>query len=363
MLIDATRVPADQANLAVDYLCKAVEERMLFDPHPTSALFAEVENAGTDWLVQALHKLQVKLLLLLVSGPPRQMAKAVEEAPENRCKQLEQLARSAEPGSLTIHDYIDMLDCLMQKYLPVALTQNEAKRQAVRQYLAGKLHAGGAVTTPRAAVAEIPVSMTQAYKAGLMDDADAARLQVAQVSAGRLVADLTHGTRSKLQKILIDAERARIATGHIRYQGAPLQQALSDAFGDLNRDWRRVVVTETAINGSDGFLLATTPGESVRWLAHPGCCDYCKSQDGKTFLVVPAHQTHKDPDTMVWAGKHLMNVGRAIAKKKRVDGIGLIDRDPDELVVPAIPAHPICRCNWVKQIELTDAQKKRIGLA
>jgi hypothetical protein len=361
MLIDASHVPADQANAAVDYLCKAVEDRLLFDPHPTSALLAEVEHAGTDWLVQALHKLHVKLLMVIVSGPPRQMAKALDEPPENRCRQLEQKARTAEPGALTIQDYLEMLDCMMQKYLPSALTANEAKRQAVRQYLAGKLQHGGMPKNVKAAVAELPVSITQARQAGLVDSLDEARLKVAQVSAGRLVTDLTQATRSKLQKILIDAERARIATGHARYQGAPLQQALSDAFGDLNRDWRRVMVTETAMNGADGFLAATIPGEAVRWVAHPGACQYCESQHGKIFTVVPANQSHKDPETMVWPGKHLMNVGRAIAKRKRVEGVGLVERDPEELVVPAIPAHGHCRCIWAPHVALTEAQQRRIA--
>lgn len=365
MLIDATHAHHDAANAAADYLCKSVEDALLFDQHPTSPLLGQVENFSTAWMEDILHRLQVKLLTVLVTGS--QLAKAViTEEEEDHCRTLERMAREAPPGSLTLDDYLAMLDCLMERYLPAVQIESKAKRHAVQQYLAGKLRQeapadGGREKVRTAMLSALGLSRAQAGRAANMTPVDQARMQVAKANAGRLIQDLRSATRSKVQKIIIDAERTRIETGHPRYKGQPLQQALSDAFGELNRDWRRVAVTETAFNASDGYLASLLPGEKVRWLPHPGACRYCESMRGRVFEVVPASQTHKDPETQVWVGKYLMNYGRAIAKRKRLADGTLADRDADELVVPAIPAHPVCRCLWTPFVELTEEQKKRLA--
>lgn len=356
MLLDLTQVPAEPSNVALEYLCKAVEDRLLDEPHPTDPFLGAVENLATDWMGQVLTALYDQALHVFTGrGGVFTKAALPEEGPQERCRKLEARIKDAEPGTLDLTTYLDVIDCLMVRYMPASL-QDRAKRQAVKQYMAGHYRQRKPGKYGPSEAAGLPETVEAATRQARLHPIDQARLQIAEAAAARHVTDLTAAARSRMQNVLLAAERGRVASGEAAYSPQRLQQALRDEFGELNRDWRRIAVTETAINAADGYLGAAGPGEQVQWLAHPGACAYCERMHGRVFRVVPSGQTAKDPETEMWAGKHAMNVGRAISAKKRTEA-GLVDREPEERVVPAIPAHPNCRCLLIPAVMHTRKER------
>lgn len=124
---------------------------------------------------------------------------------------------------------------------------------------------------------------------------------------------------------------------------AKLQQRLFDRFSVQNRDWRRVVLTETAGAVQNARLASVDPadGWEAVWTAGPKACPFCKKQDGRRFkLIDPKDQLKADGQNAIWVGKS--NVGRA-SSLYRKDGT---KRTPAELWWICIPAHPLCCCQW-----------------
>lgn len=354
MILDCTHIPTGPSNTAMEYLCKSVEEHGLFHPHPTDRLMAAMEDASTWWVTHALQGIKVLAIQAFGLGDADSLRGLLKKAdPEHvgpKCRQLERKLATTEPGTLSLPEYLDVLDCWLWKYLPPAVSTAHAHRQAMQQYLAGwarQVETPKSADQARAIVEALPTTVGEASPQYPLTSLDRARIQVAQASAARYVQRLTAQTRAALQDVIINAERRRIAHAHDRYDLRPLEQQLRDSFGDLNRDWRRIAVTETAINANDAYLSRFQPGAQVKWLIHPGACVYCESQKNKVFTVVAPDHPRKDPYTMVWVGKFAENVGRALAKRKRLESGELTDRSLDELVVPVIPAHPGCRCLYV----------------
>lgn len=349
MILDCTHVPHGPSNHALEYLSKSVEEAGLWHPHPTSRLLSAMEQASTIDVCDQLELIRGAALKALTGVGEHALTKAVPDDLGPKCRKLERQLRDVEPGTLDLDTYLDVLDCWLWRYLPPALAAQQAKRRAVQQYLLGLLRYAGEPRDPAAArdlVEHLPATIEAAKPHFPLASLDEARIRVAQASAARHVQAITARTRSAMQEIIINAERRRIVSGHTAYDVRPLEQQLQDAFGELNRDWRRIAVTETAINASDAYLSRFKPGEKVKWLAHPGACRYCEDQNGTIFTVVAPDHPKKDPHTMVWVGKHAENIGRSMAKRKRLESGELVDREPHELLIPAIPSHPSCRCTY-----------------
>jgi|GEM_PF-2654885 len=354
MLIDASQVRAEEANAVTDYLCKSVEDALLDDRHPTDEILAEVEDDSVAWVSQALDALQRRMLVMLRGGLDHAaLVKAVPDDPLAHCRDLEHRARTAPPGSLSLAEYMDIVDCLMMRYLPPSVALSVAKRQAVKQYVAGFIRdeikdpAAGTPDKARAMIAALTGTLAEAKRRWTLHPTDEARIRLAETQGARMMTDLTAATRSRIQKVILDAERRRVVSGYATYAGPPLAQALADEFGTINRDWRRIAVTETANNAADGYLSARGVGQQVRWLAHPGACVGCATWHATVFTIVDPAKPDKDPYTEVWPGKAVMNVGRSLAKRKRLDDGTLVDRPADEFVIPVISLHPHCRCSWV----------------
>lgn len=103
--------------------------------------------------------------------------------------------------------------------------------------------------------------------------------------------------------------------------GSPedLERRLGEAFAELNRDWRRVALTEVAHARTAGFLQALPEGALVEWSAAPDACPSCRRLHGRRFRV---RRGPGDPEREVWPGKG-WEVG------------------------PTIPLHPHCRCRFL----------------
>jgi hypothetical protein len=259
-----------------------------------------------------------------------------------------------------------MVDCLLVRYLPDKAALTQAQKQAVKQYVAGYLKDSitGKPRTPSALAGEVerPAGYSHMNLPGLaVDRRELARIKVAEASAACLVTDITGEVRSRMHKLIVDAERDRIRTGGGSIATPRLQQALADEFGELNRDWRRIAVTETAIIASEGFLASQSAGTRVKWLAHPGACLYCKTMNGRIFTVVAPDAPNKNPETQVWVGEVVENRGRRLGPFKRLPGGRLRPRTPEEHMMPAIPLHEHCKCNWVwdlSHIPMTPEQRE-----
>jgi len=351
MLIDISRIAPDPSNMAIEFLCRSVEDAQLFEPHPLEPFLGAVEDLCMAWMVDRLKGLQ-RQALWIFTGEGRLLHKANEDL-DQHCKHLEAQVKDAIPGTLPMQTYLEIVDCLMHQYLPVALLENQAKREAVRQYMAGQVRRRQPPRhgSPLDVAEALPLTVTAAIRTHRLHPQDQARIQVAQASAARYVRDLSESARSRMQQIILDAERRRVGSGETRYAPQPLQQALLDHFGELNRDLRRLAVTETAINAADGFIAGAKDGDRVRWLTHRGACEACRSMNGRVFTVVSSQARDKDADTQIWVGKLEMNIGRSLAKRKRTEQ-GLQDRSEDELVKPVIPLHPGCHCLWVHHVEV-----------
>ena len=113
----------------------------------------------------------------------------------------------------------------------------------------------------------------------------------------------------------------------------------------MNRDWRRIAVTEAGENANQGLIASLQPGARVRRMEqYRGACPYCRKINGTVLTVVDAANKDKDGVTQVWVGKN--NIGRSGAPRKRV-GAELIPRLAAELWwVPAGTVHPHCRGQW-----------------
>lgn len=139
----------------------------------------------------------------------------------------------------------------------------------------------------------------------------------------------------------------------LRIPGAPgssLQTKLLDEFATLNRDWRRIAVTEAGENANQGYVASLKPGAKVKRVEqYKGVCSWCAKIDGKVMRVVDPADPDKNGDTDIWVGK--TNVGRSAAPRKRVGSL-LVDREPHERYwVAAGVQHPHCRGRWVPVIE------------
>ena len=163
MLLDLQHVDANRANATVDLLCKSMEERMADDPHPTDTLVGAMEDATTLPIRRCLLGLHDALLTLLVTHDPI-LHKAAREAAwwpviHSDCQKLEARVLLARGGSLHFTDYIDVLDCLMLRYLPPQVLRDQVKALAVKQYVTGHLRAQDLTGEDHAArLAALPVS-------------------------------------------------------------------------------------------------------------------------------------------------------------------------------------------------------------
>jgi hypothetical protein len=314
-----------------------------------------MEDAATLTVQSGLLRLHEAMLAMLLTGDQTYHKAARATASwwptETDCQKLERRVAQVAPGTLSFTDYLNVVDCLCRRYLPDDVLLDRAKGLAVRQYLVGHLRARQIPsTTPALTVAALPQTLaTMKTVWAHVTPYDQAVVEAAQANAGRLVTDLTASARSRMKKLIINAERRRLSDGRTQLADAPLAQQLREEFGELHRDWRRIAITETAINGADGFL-ATQVGQYVQWLAHTGACDSCKAFSGRVFQVVAPDELLKDAAQQVWVGKPVVNIGKSAAKRKRLEDGTMVDRPDEDMLVPAIPLHPHCRCVWMPYV-------------
>jgi len=261
--------------------------------------------------------------------------------------------RALPPAEWTLQDHMLMVDYVVQRYLPADALVAESEWMATRSVLMGKVQANlekpPTFSQADVILAALPNTIAAAADQFSLSRAERAVLEIAATKGAEYVTNFAEDARRRLREII----RRHAEAGMLRVKGTPgqaLQTQLVDAFATLNRDWRRIAVTEAGNNALVGYIASLPAGTKVRRVEqYTNVCPHCRRIDGRVMTVVPANKPNKDPDTEVWVGKD--NYGRSAAPRKRV-GDQLVPRTKDELWwVPAGLMHPNCRGRWVPVLE------------
>lgn len=364
LLVDIGAASDCACSDALEHLFKSMAvdptgglERSMWAPHPVPLLRPLVE-AFTRQLQLRLEGLQDALARALTGEPIGTLAKAEPAwARMDGAAMAEARARleAKDPATYSLEDWLELVELLFQQYLPRDYALTMADWLATRAQLAAKIQAAmdrdtGAWKIPVDHLAELlPNKAFGLLPRTVLTPLELSVLTIARQRAALHISDVTASTRSRIQGIVVDHVQA-ILLGQRQGTTAHLKTALFDAFGTLNRDFRRIAVTEAGEAQGQGFIAATAHGQRVRRLeAYQGACDWCRSINGKVFTVVDPAAPEKNGDTEVWVGK--TNVGRSASPRKRVGG-ELIDRESEELWwVASGTQHPHCRGNWIAVLD------------
>lgn len=351
LLFDLEPLTCCQTDHVLDGLYKALgdgPDADIWQPHHDPWQRDHVE-AVTERGLTRINAIRDGITIAVAQADPNPLRKSLWErwSQADFDKVRDYLA--AKPrADYTLDDWMLYVDWLIQEYLPEGVIATEAEYLAVRAQIAGKVNA----TLEARKLAPVNVSKILAVlphqfsqiPPGVLTEREAHILRFANRETANLITALTAQTRQQMKAVLINGIR-RITLGDKQGTWQKLHSELFDTFGDLNRDWRRIAITETGNATNVGYLSTFKPGQKVkREEAYTGACPYCASIRGKILTVVADDKEDKDWDHEVWPSKN--NVGRSASPRKRVGGV-LIPRTPDELwSIPAGTCHPHCRGSW-----------------
>jgi hypothetical protein len=158
-------------------------------------------------------------------------------------------------------------------------------------------------------------------------------LKLSTANAGLYLKQISDDTKLKIRNVLIDS--------HITGMGPKqLETRLRETFAGVDRDWRKVAVTESAAIATNAYMLKQDEGQLIVVQSAVDCCEQCRSMlHGRVFTVLHEEPTdNKLFETCMWEGKN--NIGRTRHQKSK-DGK---TRPVGQLWTPCIPLHPQCRC-------------------
>lgn len=362
LFLDLLHVPVRVTNDALEGLYKALSdghdhgEDGIWKPHESPLIRRLIElftQRGLDrldvvkkqilgWQAGAFHKPGAKPPAALPPGSVQRW-----DAAELSLVQI--YLESLPPSKWTLDDHMLSIDFVVQRYLPQDVVASEAEWLATRAGLMGKVQANlEKEPTPKQAdgiLAALPSTVAEAASAFALTATQTAMLNFARVRAVENVRALSDSTRHRMRAV-VTADLEQRALGNVPAGTSSLETKLLDEFGALNRDWRRIAVTEAGEAQLQGFIASLKPGARVKRVErYKDACAFCRKIDGFVATVVDPAAPNKNPDTQVWVGKN--NVGRSASPKKRVGDL-LVEREPHELWwLPAGLAHPHCRGRWV----------------
>ena len=309
----------------------AVErERAMWGPNPDRAL-GQVEEAFYQAGFQFLTQLYSAALGV---QPPRQLRKALGPlrvgvvAPDNDWGAI---AKSYNKGGdpLALRDeWTQLIDRLIGKFFHTRTQEEAANAVAIQSHWLGRIRA------KTEEMAKAPARWFQATAE--MSKAEVKSMEWTKTRALEGCKSLSEDARHGLMNVLVQSKEAG--------EGASgLGRRCFDTFADLNRDWRRLALTESAAAHANGQLAAVDPAEGWEavWIAAAGACPWCRQFNGRVLRVVAPDAPNKDGETQIWVGK--TNIGRAGAAKRRDGSV----RTAGERWWAAIPCHPNCSCFFV----------------
>lgn len=256
------------------------------------------------------------------------------------------------PEAWTLDDHMMAVDFLVQRYMPEDDMRTEAEWLSTRASLMGRVQANLANVTAKQAdvlLMAMPSAAAQAATQFGGSRAQAATMEFARVRCAENVRHLVGDVRHRMRNVIAQHVEAR-TLGLPEVSASSLETKLLDEFAVLNRDWRRIAVTEAGNAQTTGYIASLPLGAKVkRQEQYKGACAFCRKIDGKVVQVVDPAMENKDPETMVWLGKD--NIGRSASPRKRVGDL-LVEREPHEMwQIPTGLVHPHCRGRWVPMIQ------------
>ncbi len=359
LLIDIGDVPAEHCDGCLDDLYKALAEdphgapESIWAPHENPLLREHVEDM-TRRFGAILRAIQTALARALTGEPMRDLQKAAlpwmrwdDDSFERARDKLESKPTSA----YTLDDWLLLVDYLIQRYLGDDVIQSEAEYLLVRAGIAGKIMAAmerpGARANSAAANAAVMFVPTRfrAVPAKVLTPVEREILLLARTQAATNIRGITDAARVKMRTIITEHVQAQVL-GQTEGTTEYLRSRLFDSFGVLNRDFRRIAVTEAGDACNTGYIAAQAAGAKVkRKEAYRGACPWCRSINGMVVTVVPASKPDRDGETEVWVGKS--NVGRSASPRQR-EGNRLVERPNDKRWwIAAGVQHPHCRGSWL----------------
>lgn len=360
LLIDFGPVPEAHCDGCLDHLFKALAEEP--DPADEGAIWRRVENPWiaqhvedvTAWLQRALLAVQDAVAEAMTGRPGGTLRKA---APWERPDEAERDRRRARldllaPDAWTLADWMDFCELVIGDHLPDEVIRTMADFAVVRAQLSGKIAASmermalPVPTDRRAAalVSTLPVSR-RALPPKVLTPVENAILDIAAERAAIFIGDLRDDTRKRIKQVVVEGVRKTVL-GERDGGDEMLRDRLFQEFATLNRDMRRVAVTETAEAHNTGYVAGHAPGTRIKRVeAYRGACDWCRSINGQVFTVVDPANPGRNGEADVWVGK--TNAGRSASPRMREGGV-LVERSPDKRWwVAAGVQHPHCRGRWV----------------
>lgn len=255
---------------------------------------------------------------------------------------------SLPPAAWSVKDHMLAIEYVVQTYLPADAMVAEADWLASKATMMGKVQAnlnGADVSLKQADAILAAVTPAHASVSPLFQ----AVLTFARARSVEHVQAITDSVRHRMRSVVL-ADLEQKMVGGAPLGDSSLETKLADEFATLNRDWRRIAVTEAGEAQLQGYVASLQPGTKIKRVErYENACSFCRGIDGKVVTVVAADHPEKDPDTMVWPGKN--NIGRSASPRKRQGNV-LVAREPHEMwTIPAGLAHPHCRGRWVPTIQ------------
>lgn len=360
LLVDIGACCEHHTNETLEHLHKAIGEGDpdgIWNPHHSHLISRMIELFTQRGLLRLDHfhaELEAWLAGERHVGGHRQVRPdgTMERWTASELKLVKLYLETLPPDEFTLDDHMMCVDYLAQKYLPSDELKSEAEWLATRSTLMGRVQANMDKVTAAESdtlFAAMPATVEAAEQAFTMSAAQRAVLQFARARGAENVVELAGGVRRRMRLLVMRKLEADML-GDKSAEPGSLQTQLLDSFGQFNRDWRRIALTESAENQNQGYITSLKPGTKVRRLEqYRNACPFCRKIDGTVMTVVDPAAPDKDGDTQIWPGK--TNIGRSASPRRRQAG-ALIERQPDEMWwIPAGVVHPHCRGSWLPEIE------------
>lgn len=305
--------------------------------------FGALQSELVKWISSKMHKPGA-------ATSPRPELPFSQQWSSSELRLVKSYLEAVPPGSMALEDWFLVVDYLYQRYLPPDVLLSDAELLAVRSQVMGKVAARYAsMSVDKAAqvaqAAPFQVSSMEHLHPDL-SDAQRASLLFGKTRCCAYVTQLSDNARYAMRNLIADWQEQTLLGGNPAGAMESLQTRLLDKFATMNRDWRRIAITEAGENMNQGMIASLAPGTKVRRIEqYRGACSFCKKWDGAVFEVVDPKAPNKDGKTQIWVGKN--NVGRSSSPMKQ-SGTGLKPRTEDEMWWPTAGLfHPHCRGRWV----------------
>lgn len=368
LFVDLIDLDEPRTDAALEYLCKATHDHddgiwAAMD----SPLLARLVELFTQRGLARLDAFRTDLQSWVEGHryqPGEQLARpagAMERWTEAERSLVKLYLEHLPPELWTLDDHMMAVDWLAQRYLPADDMRTEAEWLATRSSLMGRVQASMEKVNAKQAdtvLMAMPSTVAAAVEAFGVSHRQRVTMELAAQRCSENVRHLSENARHAMRGII--AQHVADRELGVKGPGSSLETKLLDAFGTLNRDWRRIAVTESVESMNSGFIASLPHGVKVKRIEqYQNACSFCRKIDGAVLEVVDPSQPDKNPETMVWVGKS--NNGRSASPRKRI-GNSFVERDPSELfTIPAGTVHPHCRGRWVQMISDRPGDDKEFG--